>query len=171
MSDARVVALVPVSGRAGQDALCQAAVARLTPAAGRVDVLPAAELVDRARSAASSPGVRVVLVHDPLRAYTPSDVVARVVRAVLTTGRPAVPVLPCSDTVKRLDDADMVIDTPDRADLRVAQSPIGYPAGSIVSGLVVPGTVPAGAVPVAGDPLGRRLAGPVDTVMINGGPA
>ena len=134
-------------------------------------MLSESALAQRAVSTAAQPGVQVVLVHDPLRAYTPTDVVARVVREVLATGRPVVPVLPCSDTVKRLDDADVVIDTPDRGGLRVVQSPIGYPAESITSGAVVPGTVPAGALTVVGDPLARRLASPVDIVMINGGPA
>jgi hypothetical protein len=110
MSDAKVVALVPVSGRAGQDALVEAALQRLTPAVDQVFVLPESALVERAVSTASEPGVRVVLVHDPLRAYTPTDVVNRVVHEVLATGRPVVPVLPCSDTVKRLDDADVVIE-------------------------------------------------------------
>jgi 2-C-methyl-D-erythritol 4-phosphate cytidylyltransferase len=171
MSDASVVALVPVSGRAGQDALVEAAAQRLAPVVSAVIVLPEAELLDRALSTAAQPGVRVVLVHDPLRAYTPTDVIARVVHEVLATGAAVVPVLPCSDTVKRLDDADVVIDTPDRGGLRVVQSPIGYPAESITSGAVVPGTVPAGALTVVGDPLARRLTSPVDLVMIKEGPA
>lgn len=110
--------------------------------------------------------VRVVLVHDPLRAFTPSAVVDRVVRAVLEHGRPVVPVLPCSDTVKRLDPSGVVIDTPDRTGLRVAQTPIGYPAGLIIDGTVVAGDVPIGALPVPGDPKARRLAGAVDRAMI-----
>lgn len=133
------------------------------------DVVSGVSVADHAVTLATT--ADVVLVHDPLRAHTPVDMLARVVRAVLATGRPVVPVLPCSDTVKRLDESAVVIDTPDRNGLRVRQSPLGYPAGSITSGLVVAGTVPTGAVTVPGDPMARRLAGPVDVAMIDGGPA
>lgn len=137
MNDANVV-LVQAVGRAGLSA----------------DVIDrrvsGADVVASAVAVAAQPGVRVVLVHDPLRVATPPDVVARVVQAVLDSGRAVVPVLPCTDTVKSLDDADVVIDTPDRVALRVIQSPIGYPAELISSGAVVPGTVPSGALTIDG---------------------
>jgi 2-C-methyl-D-erythritol 4-phosphate cytidylyltransferase len=195
MSDASVVALVPVTGRAGLGTvdgvpIAIRAVRRLIGAdsvdrvivlsestgpstvdfaSTGVDVVLDATVRECAAAVAARPGVRVVLVHDPLRAYTPAAVVDRVVLAVLAEGRPVVPVLPCSDTVKRVDDTDVVMDTPDRAGLRVTQSPIGYPAGLLVSGAVTAGTVPVGALTVAGDPRARRLAGPVDLAMIDGG--
>ena len=75
-----------------------------------------------------APMIRVVLVHDPLRAFAPPSSIRRVVEAVLVADTPVVPVLPCSDTVKLLDDHRVVIDTPDRAGLRVVQTPLGYPA-------------------------------------------
>jgi 2-C-methyl-D-erythritol 4-phosphate cytidylyltransferase len=171
MSDVTVVALVPVAGRPGQDELIAAAIRRLTGFVSHVIVLadtdiPTAatvvsgtSLAEHAVTVASRPGVRVVLVHDPLRAHTPADLVTRVVDEVLRTGRPVVPVLPCS----------VVIDTPDRTALRVLQSPIGYPAELIASGAVVAGTVPVHARTVAGDPQARRLATAVDIAMINGG--
>jgi 2-C-methyl-D-erythritol 4-phosphate cytidylyltransferase len=109
----------------------------------------------------------VVLVHDPLRAFTPTDLVDRVVTAVLDLAGPVVPVLPCSDTVKRVDDHDSVLDTPDRAGLRVTQTPLGYPAAMVTSATL--GSVPVGASTVLGDPLARRLAGPVDLAMMGGG--
>jgi 2-C-methyl-D-erythritol 4-phosphate cytidylyltransferase len=115
-----------------------------------------------------SPEARVVLVHDPLRPFAPVELIERVVDAVLRENAPVVPVLPCSDTVKRLDDADAVVDTPDRAGLRVVQTPLGYPAELIRSGAAVPGAVVAGAVLVAGDPAARRLAGPVDLATFDG---
>jgi 2-C-methyl-D-erythritol 4-phosphate cytidylyltransferase len=196
MSDVHVVALVPVTGRAGSGAAdgvpaVQLAVRRLisTASVDRVILLPESELdfsvsavldagdvrvvsaalPEYAAAVAAQPGVRVVLVHDPLRAFVPVDVVDRVVRAVLANGRPVVPVLPCSDTVKQTDDAGVVIDTPDRAWLRVVQTPIGYPAELISSGAVVAGEVPAGALMVTGDPRARRVASAVDLVMIDGG--
>lgn len=109
----------------------------------------------------------VVLVHDPLRAFAPTDLVDRVVTAVLDLSGPVVPVLPCSDTVKRVDDHDSVLDTPDRAGLRVTQTPLGYPGTMVTS--ATSGSVPVGAATVPGDPLARRLAGPVDLAMMGGG--
>lgn len=114
----------------------------------------------------STPDVDVVLVHDPLRAFTPPELVDSVVAAVLASVRPVVPVLPCSDTVKRVDDDDAVLDTPDRAGLRVAQTPVGYPAAAVTSTTL--GLVPLDALTVAGDPAARRLAGPVDLAMMGG---
>jgi 2-C-methyl-D-erythritol 4-phosphate cytidylyltransferase len=193
MSDAHVVALVPVSGRAGLGAIDGVPVVLLTvrrligaASVDRVILLPesgvdipsavsdAGDVLvsDSSVSAcAAEVAVRagVVLVHDPLRPFTPVDLVDRVVRAVLADGRPVVPVLPCTDTVKQVDDTGVVMDTPDRAWLRVVQSPIGYPAALLSSGAVVAGDVPLGALMVAGDPLARRVASAVDLVMIDGG--
>jgi 2-C-methyl-D-erythritol 4-phosphate cytidylyltransferase len=126
-------------------------------------------LADTTRDLAAT--ASVLLVHDPLRAFVPVDVVDRVVQAVLAHRRPVVPVLPCSDTVKRIDPSGVVMDTPDRSGLRVAQAPVGYPAELIADGSVVPGTVPAGALTVAGDPRARRVADAVDLAMLDGGMA
>ncbi|MEU5694698.1 2-C-methyl-D-erythritol 4-phosphate cytidylyltransferase [Actinosynnema sp. NPDC020468] len=74
------------------------------------------------------PGTTVVLVHDAARAFTPSAVVAAVVDAV-EAGHPAVvPVLPVTDTVKEVDDRGVVTSTPDRARLRIVQTPQGFAA-------------------------------------------
>lgn len=140
MSDASVVAIVPVAGRAEW----------YLDAVDRIVEVPESDLIVSAVDVAAQPGVRVVLVHDPRRSAVPSDVVARVVESVVVSGRPVVPVLPCSDTVKQLDESGVVIDTPDRSDLRVIQSPIGYPARLLAAGTVVPGTVPSGALFIDG---------------------
>jgi 2-C-methyl-D-erythritol 4-phosphate cytidylyltransferase len=142
MNDEHVVALVQVAGRAGLSA----------DVVGRLVEVSEPDLIASAVAVAAEPGVRVVLVHDPLRIAAPPGVVARVVESVLASGRAVVPVLPCSDTVKSLDDTDVVIDTPDRIALRVLQSPIGYPAELISSGAVVPGRVPSGALTIDGGP-------------------
>lgn len=152
MSDVRVVALLSVAGVAEQD-VPHGIHQRLAAVAGRVitAVSESPSLVDVA-VAAVLPGVLVVLVHDPLRGDFSVDVASRVVREVLATGRPVVPVLPCSDTVKRIDASAVVVDTPDRNELRVVCTPIGYPAGLIASGAVVAGTVPTAAVTIDGRP-------------------
>jgi 2-C-methyl-D-erythritol 4-phosphate cytidylyltransferase len=198
MSEARVVAFVPLAGRAEWHAalvrvdgvpLLVHAVRRVVDS-GSVDrivvVAPESEMdgeltelladfgvpvdgVVHAVPVSFAPAVRVVLVHDPLRAFTPPSLIRRVVEAVLVADTPVVPVLPCSDTVKLLDDHRVVIDTPDRAGLRVVQTPLGYPARLIGSGAVVAGDVPPGAHTVPGDPAARRLAGPVALAMAVGG--
>jgi 2-C-methyl-D-erythritol 4-phosphate cytidylyltransferase/2-C-methyl-D-erythritol 2,4-cyclodiphosphate synthase len=70
--------------------------------------------------------VQVVLVHDAARAFAPSDVVREVVAAVRAGAPAVVPVLPMVDTVKQVDAAGRVIATPDRAALRVVQTPQGF---------------------------------------------
>lgn len=94
---------------------------------------------------------RVVLVYDPSRTSVSDTTVRRIIDEVVRRGVPVVPVLPCSDTVKRLDADGFVVDTPDRAGLRVVQSPVGYPADAVRSGSAVTG-VPVGAHVVPGDP-------------------
>lgn len=180
MSD--VVVLVPVAGLTGRSRLpapaeVEQAVSRLRAADAVDEVVVLADpgfrlsgvrvltgsLPDAARAIAADAGV--VLVHDPLRSRMPADVVDRVVRAVLDHDRPVVPVLPCSDTVKLLDSSGVVLDTLDRATLRVVQTPIGYPARMIADGGVVAGQVPVDALTVLGDPSGRRLVDDVARAM------
>lgn len=72
------------------------------------------------------PDATMVLVHDMARALTPASLVRSVADAV-AAGHPAVvPVLPVTDTVKRVDAAGVIIDTPDRTELRSLQSPQGF---------------------------------------------
>lgn len=71
----------------------------------------------------------IVLVHDAARAFTPADVIRAVVAAVAAGSPAVVPVLPVADTLKRVDPAGMVLDTPNRADLRIVQTPQGFPIG------------------------------------------
>lgn len=67
----------------------------------------------------------VVLVHDAARALTPPGMIARVAGAVLQGQRAVVPVVPVTDTVKRVE-GDAVVDTLDRSSLRAAQTPQGF---------------------------------------------
>ncbi|HEX4726058.1 MAG TPA: 2-C-methyl-D-erythritol 4-phosphate cytidylyltransferase [Pseudonocardiaceae bacterium] len=166
-SDGDVVALVSVTGRADALALMHALgqladagvtnrivvatesekdIRTLLPDDGSVRVVPDFAVADL------DPDARVVLVHDPLRVLAPAELIRHVVATVLADDMPVVPVLPCSDTVKRLDADGFVIDTPNRAGLRVVQTPIGYPAALIRSGALQPGEVPVGARTVDGAP-------------------
>ncbi|MFY9579140.1 MAG: 2-C-methyl-D-erythritol 4-phosphate cytidylyltransferase [Gaiellaceae bacterium] len=69
----------------------------------------------------------VVLVHDAARPFVEDDVIARVLAALNEGWHGAVPVLPVTDTVKRVD-GDRVVETLDRAELRVAQTPQAFVA-------------------------------------------
>lgn len=70
----------------------------------------------------------VVLVHDAARALTPSELFDRVVDAVATTGRGAIPGLPVSDTIKRVGHGRTIVETVDRSELTAVQTPQGFPA-------------------------------------------
>jgi 2-C-methyl-D-erythritol 4-phosphate cytidylyltransferase len=76
--------------------------------------------------AALDPETDVVLVHDAARAFTPPEVVRRVVDAVRDGAAAVVPVVPVADTVKRVDDDDIVEATVDRSRLRAVQTPQGF---------------------------------------------
>ena len=58
----------------------------------------------------------IVLVHDAARALTPADVFDRVVTEVATTGHGVIPVLPVSDTIKRVDAGAVVEERRDADD-------------------------------------------------------
>jgi 2-C-methyl-D-erythritol 4-phosphate cytidylyltransferase/2-C-methyl-D-erythritol 2,4-cyclodiphosphate synthase len=82
--------------------------------------------------AALEDGVEVVLVHDAARALTPGSLFDRVVSAVRAGGG-VIPALPVSDTVKRIDRDEHVVDTVDRRDLVHVQTPQGFPRAELVA--------------------------------------
>jgi 2-C-methyl-D-erythritol 4-phosphate cytidylyltransferase len=76
--------------------------------------------------AALDPETDVVLVHDAARAFTPPEVVRRVVQAVRDGAPAVVPVVPVTDTIKQVDADDAVQATVDRTRLRAVQTPQGF---------------------------------------------
>jgi 2-C-methyl-D-erythritol 4-phosphate cytidylyltransferase len=87
---------------------------------------------DSVRAALRSvPDAEVVLVHDAARCLTPVSVIQAVVQAVLAGQRAVVPVLTAVDTIKQVDLDGRVVGTPDRAALRVVQTPQGF-AGDLL---------------------------------------
>ena len=86
--------------------------------------------------AALAPEVHIVLVHDAARALASSDLVRRVVAAVLDGHGAVVPGLPVIDTVKQVmtgsagdpgaSSAEQVVTTVDRSMLRAIQTPQGF---------------------------------------------
>jgi len=79
----------------------------------------------------------LLLRHDARRPLTPPALVAAVAAAIRSGQDAAVPALPLTDTVKRVDAEGFVRGSPDRDGLRVVQSPwMGRP-GATVAHLVV----------------------------------
>lgn len=103
--------------------------------------------------------IPVLLVHDAARPLAPPALAAAVLAELAATGCAAVvPVLPLTDTVKLIDADGLVTATPDRAGLRVLQSPVAVWAEFVEPGTdplaAVVGLAAAGSVrSVAGDPL------------------
>jgi len=69
--------------------------------------------------------VDTVLVHDAARCLAPPELFIRVLAAVRAGADAVVPAQPVTDTIKQVD-GDVVVGTPDRADLVAAQTPQGF---------------------------------------------
>lgn len=132
------------------------ALARVPRDAALVVVAPASHLLAAEKSAARHPSavavvgghtrqqsvaaglaalpvdVDVVLVHDAARALAPAEVFERVTDAVRATGGGAIPVLPVTDTVKRVAGSE-VLETVERTDLVAVQTPQGFPRDELVA--------------------------------------
>lgn len=142
--------------------------------ADELGVLAVAGGADRRASVAAAlaalpPEVDVVLVHDAARPLVPPVLVDRVTRAVLDGAPAVVPGLPVVDTIKRVNPAGRVLETPPRAALRAIQTPQGFrrdvlerahrgSAGSVV-------TDDAGLVELLGEPV-LVVAGDEDAFKI-----
>ncbi len=74
-------------------------------------------------------GIDCILVHDAARSFVPVDVIERVVAAVRAGAPAVVPVVPVTDTIKRIDQGGQVVDTPDRSALVAVQTPQGFEPG------------------------------------------
>ncbi|WP_375163639.1 2-C-methyl-D-erythritol 4-phosphate cytidylyltransferase [Herbiconiux moechotypicola] len=74
--------------------------------------------------------VETVLVHDAARAFTPTAVFERVVAEVRASGHGAIPVLPVTDTVRRVSER-MCGETVDRSTLAAVQTPQGFPRAQL----------------------------------------
>jgi 2-C-methyl-D-erythritol 4-phosphate cytidylyltransferase len=70
----------------------------------------------------------VVLVHDAARPLVDDEVIGRVLSALNEGWDGAVPALPVADTVKRVD-GERILQTLDRSELRVVQTPQAFVAG------------------------------------------
>ena len=69
---------------------------------------------------------QLTLIHDGARPFVMNDLISRVIEAARKG--PVIPVLPVTDTIKRVNDRGWIRDTPRRSMLRRAQTPQGFPA-------------------------------------------
>lgn len=117
--------------------------------------------------------VDTVLVHDAARAFTPVEVFERVLTHSRRTAAAVVPALPVVDTIKVVNDDDTVSETADRARLRAAQTPQGFPFTQLVQAYAAAGQdftddsalAAAAGIPVLvvdGSQLSRKVTTPSD---------
>lgn len=67
----------------------------------------------------------IVLIHDAARPFVTPAVISRAIDAVGRTGA-AVPAIPVTDTIKQIGETGNVVATPERAGLRIAQTPQAF---------------------------------------------
>ncbi|MDP2849200.1 MAG: 2-C-methyl-D-erythritol 4-phosphate cytidylyltransferase [Humidesulfovibrio sp.] len=67
-----------------------------------------------------------VLVHDAARPFASAALARRVLGALSDQQPAAIPGLAVTDTIKRVDGDDIIVETPMRADLRAVQTPQGF---------------------------------------------
>jgi 2-C-methyl-D-erythritol 4-phosphate cytidylyltransferase len=79
------------------------------------------------------PDAEYVLVHDAARPDTPVAVSERVLGALRAGAQAVIPVLPVVDTIKSVDADGRVVATPDRAALRIVQTPQGFTTAVLVA--------------------------------------
>jgi 2-C-methyl-D-erythritol 4-phosphate cytidylyltransferase len=119
--------------------------------------------------------VGIVLVHDAARPLATRALFAAVIDAVRAGADGAIPVLPITDTVKRVD-GDVVVETVPRADLVVVQTPQAFRA-DVLRAAHAPGAVDtddaalveaAGGkvVAVPGDPRNVKLTVAFDLELV-----
>lgn len=70
--------------------------------------------------------VSIVLVHDAARPLVPIEVTQNVVAAIRSGAKAVIPVLPLVDTIKRVNNQGVAIETVDRNQLRRVQTPQGF---------------------------------------------
>ena len=67
----------------------------------------------------------IILVHDAARPFTSASLVARSIESAFSKGA-AIPGVPVTDTIKRIDVSGQITDTPPRRDLKAVQTPQAF---------------------------------------------
>lgn len=73
----------------------------------------------------------IVLIHDAARAFVTDALISRAIDAAKITGA-AIPAIAVTDTIKAVNAAGHIMATPDRATLRIAQTPQAFHFGTIL---------------------------------------
>ena len=76
--------------------------------------------------------VSIVLVHDAARPLVPIEVTQNVVAAIRNGAKAVIPVLSLVDTIKRVNNQGIAIETVDRNQLRRVQTPQGFDRATLV---------------------------------------
>lgn len=104
--------------------------------------------------------VERVLIHDGARPLVTRSLVDRVLHAA--KGGAVAAAVPVDDTIKRIDDDGWIVETPDRARLRRAQTPQAFPRDALVEAYVRARAQKARATDDAA--IFERYAGPVRVI-------
>lgn len=118
----------------------------------------------------------IVLVHDAARALAPATLIERVAAAVRSGNDAVIPVLPVVDTIKRVDEGELVAGTVDRSALRAVQTPQGFRRVALAeahAAAVDEHTDDAGLIEkiggrvlcVPGDELALKITRPLDLIV------
>jgi 2-C-methyl-D-erythritol 4-phosphate cytidylyltransferase len=83
--------------------------------------------------AAVRPDVELVLVHDAARPLVEAAVISAVVATLRAGAVAVIPVLPVTDTVKRVDASGRVVATVERSELRAVQTPQGFSRATLLA--------------------------------------
>lgn len=76
--------------------------------------------------AALAADIDAVLVHDVARAFVPAEVITRVIDALAAGAHAVIPAVAVIDTIKQVDERDVVTRTVERSTLRAVQTPQGF---------------------------------------------
>ena len=145
-------ALVQVVGRT----LIEHAVANMSPVATQIIVAAPAGYVNQIRTffgdsvevieggatrtqsvklalAKVDEDIEYVLVHDAARSLASTELANRVIRELIKGEKAVIPVMPVSDTIKRIDKDGYVTKTYNRSKLRAVQTPQGFLHGTLIA--------------------------------------
>lgn len=73
----------------------------------------------------------IIVVHDAARPFASGDLFRRVIGAVVDGAAAAVPGIPVTDTIKQVNESDVVVATPRRETLRAVQTPQAFRASAL----------------------------------------
>lgn len=114
----------------------------------------------------------IVCVHDAARPFAPETVWHRVVGAIVDGADGAVPGVPVTDTIKEVNESDVVVATPRRETLRAVQTPQAFRASSLrrahanggegTDDAALVEKIGGEVVVVEGDPVNRKITTPDD---------